>query len=605
MRFELPSLHKFRPRYFQGGPGAAHLALQYDLAALVRPARVVFSGFGDGQAFFTWCQAATEQGYESECLVFPREPEGADDDEAWRLGREHGFELYGAMARFAVEASAGAAGAPDGIDVLVIEDCDAGAEVAAQLRAFAPKLSPGALVLVQGIGLERETPAPRDAWEEWSGDRWHTALADGTGLGLTVTAGDSPAAGLVEKLFGTPGRLKETAGLYRLITARLTAEAEAEAVQRRMAALEARQLWLDSILEDRWKAQQVMDHQAAALARLQERFADLEQDRGKAQDVIEEQQRQFEALRRDRAKAQQVMDHQRDQISAMLAEAAHQQAGIDSLRQQLKQQKKMISAARKACGRKGRCFEPERVALPAWQKIPRELRRLGRKLGLVPAGPAATPPVPVAAVPARLDLSPERYERWIQEHEPSAAMLARQKETRFSERPRLSVVIPVHNPPREFLRELLRSLDLQTYPDWEVCLVDAGSDPATSDLLREWEAARGSLARLVRLDRNLGIAENTNRGLAIATGDYVTFADHDDLLAPFAFYEIAQAIKAHPGADILYSDEDRLRSGRAAAGAVFQAGVEPVAPALEHVSRPPDRLSCRVSPGDRLAPAGV
>ena len=60
------------------------------------------------------------------------------------------------------------------------------------------------------------------------------------------------------------------------------------------------------------------------------------------------------------------------------------------------------------------------------------------------------------------------------------------------------------------------------------------------------------------LPENLGVAENTNRALALASGDFIACIDHDDRLAPFALYEMAQAIARQPNGDIFYSDEDRM-----------------------------------------------
>ncbi len=57
---QLPSLRGFQPRFYTGGPTRAHLPLFCDLLAMTKPSRVVVVGFGDGQAFFTFCQAANE-----------------------------------------------------------------------------------------------------------------------------------------------------------------------------------------------------------------------------------------------------------------------------------------------------------------------------------------------------------------------------------------------------------------------------------------------------------------------------------------------------------------------------------------------------------------
>ena len=61
-----------------------------------------------------------------------------------------------------------------------------------------------------------------------------------------------------------------------------------------------------------------------------------------------------------------------------------------------------------------------------------------------------------------------------------------------------------------------------------------------------------------RVTENFGIAGNTNHALKMATGDFIACLDHDDVLAPFALYELARAAAEFPEADIFYSDEDRL-----------------------------------------------
>jgi hypothetical protein len=59
------------------------------------------------------------------------------------------------------------------------------------------------------------------------------------------------------------------------------------------------------------------------------------------------------------------------------------------------------------------------------------------------------------------------------------------------------------------------------------------------------------------LEKNLGISENTNGAARLACGDYIMLLDHDDTLAPEALYEFAAAV-ARTGADVLYSDEDKM-----------------------------------------------
>jgi glycosyltransferase involved in cell wall biosynthesis len=80
--------------------------------------------------------------------------------------------------------------------------------------------------------------------------------------------------------------------------------------------------------------------------------------------------------------------------------------------------------------------------------------------------------------------------------------------------------------------------------------------PETAKILKQWGEKDWRL-RIERLSANLGVSENSNRAFAMATGELLACVDHDDLLAPFALFEIARAAIRSPQADIFYSDEDR------------------------------------------------
>ena len=145
-----------------------------------------------------------------------------------------------------------------------------------------------------------------------------------------------------------------------------------------------------------------------------------------------------------------------------------------------------------------------------------------------------------------------------------------------------SILVPVYRTKPEYLRDLLQSLCLQTYPKWEVILADATEDDSVERIVQSFlsggagmEASAGGASspgtgdariRYVHLERNGGIAENTNQALALATGDYVGLLDHDDILAEDALYEMAVAIEAGERRgtrpQMLYSDEDKCNGGR-------------------------------------------
>ena len=112
---------------------------------------------------------------------------------------------------------------------------------------------------------------------------------------------------------------------------------------------------------------------------------------------------------------------------------------------------------------------------------------------------------------------------------------------------------PLYNTPLDFLEELLDSVVNQTYRNWELCCVDAGTAPGVGEMVRQ-RAAADPRIRYQKLTENEGIAGNTNHGFELATGDYIALLDHDDILHPCALWYTAQAI-VEQGADFVYTDE--------------------------------------------------
>ena len=119
--------------------------------------------------------------------------------------------------------------------------------------------------------------------------------------------------------------------------------------------------------------------------------------------------------------------------------------------------------------------------------------------------------------------------------------------------PLISIVVPLYNTPLDFLTELLDSVVNQTYRNWELCLVDAGQDEKVGRAVAARMAGEPRI-RYQKLDKNEGIAGNTNAGFALAKGEYIALLDHDDILHPSALWYVARAI-AEQGADFVYTDE--------------------------------------------------
>ena len=144
---------------------------------------------------------------------------------------------------------------------------------------------------------------------------------------------------------------------------------------------------------------------------------------------------------------------------------------------------------------------------------------------------------------------------------PDDAERERQKNTVFDRMVKVSVLTPLWNTPENFLREMIESVQAQTYQNWELCLAD-GSDDAhayVGEICREY-AAKDSRIVYKKLEKNGGIAENTNRCLEMATGEFVAPFDHDDLLHPCVLYEYVKVIN-EKDADYIYCDEATFKNG--------------------------------------------
>jgi O-antigen biosynthesis protein len=127
--------------------------------------------------------------------------------------------------------------------------------------------------------------------------------------------------------------------------------------------------------------------------------------------------------------------------------------------------------------------------------------------------------------------------------------------------PLISVVMPVYATKSQHeraLAEALRSVEAQTYENWELCICNDAStfQPAVS-ILDDYRS-HGARIRIVTLEANRGISAATNAALDVAKGEFVAFMDHDDLLAPNALYEVVKAINRCPIVDVVYTDQDKI-----------------------------------------------
>ncbi len=153
---------------------------------------------------------------------------------------------------------------------------------------------------------------------------------------------------------------------------------------------------------------------------------------------------------------------------------------------------------------------------------------------------------------------------------PSEEVRSRQESAVFEKMPLISILVPLYNTPEKFLRDMIESVLAQTYSNWQLCLAD-GSDPEHQSeviaIVKEYQKdaraladSKGSSCRIVyqKLEKNEGIAGNTNHCLELADGEYIGLFDHDDILHPEVLYWYVKAINEQD-ADYIYCDETTFK----------------------------------------------
>lgn len=123
-----------------------------------------------------------------------------------------------------------------------------------------------------------------------------------------------------------------------------------------------------------------------------------------------------------------------------------------------------------------------------------------------------------------------------------------------------SIIIPVYNTDPDYLRSCLNSVVMQSYENWELCIVDdASTNFDTKKVLHEFEKLIPSEKFNIHYRESNGhICEASNDAVKMASGDFLVLVDHDDLLHLDALYWIAKCIDKNHDVNLVYTDEDKL-----------------------------------------------
>ena len=124
----------------------------------------------------------------------------------------------------------------------------------------------------------------------------------------------------------------------------------------------------------------------------------------------------------------------------------------------------------------------------------------------------------------------------------------------------ISILVPVYNPPIDFLDECLNSVIGQRARNWELIVANDGSTkPEVREFLDGFAAVHAADSRVRILHKeNGGISSAINHALASATGDYIGMLDHDDALDPRCIEIFSERLAEGGEPDAIYSDEDKI-----------------------------------------------
>lgn len=128
--------------------------------------------------------------------------------------------------------------------------------------------------------------------------------------------------------------------------------------------------------------------------------------------------------------------------------------------------------------------------------------------------------------------------------------------------PKISIIIPAYNA-MTYLPETMANVLEQTYPDFEVIVVNDGS----TDQIEAWITKLSDRRVKFISQANLGLAGARNTGIQVSQGEYLAFLDADDLWEPTKLAKQVRVLDSHPEVGLVYTwvthiDEQGKSTGR-------------------------------------------
>lgn len=124
--------------------------------------------------------------------------------------------------------------------------------------------------------------------------------------------------------------------------------------------------------------------------------------------------------------------------------------------------------------------------------------------------------------------------------------------------PHFSIIMPLYNK-APYVRKAVESVVGQTYKDWELIIVDNGSNDGSGEIVTAFTDPR---IRIIRLEDNIGPGGARNYGVAKSLAPYICFLDADDWWEPTFLEEMAGLVERHPDAGIYGTSYYIVKNGK-------------------------------------------
>ena len=115
----------------------------------------------------------------------------------------------------------------------------------------------------------------------------------------------------------------------------------------------------------------------------------------------------------------------------------------------------------------------------------------------------------------------------------------------------VSIVMPAYNAAKT-IRDSIKSVQAQTFQDWELIVIDDGSKDCTADILREIASVDNRI-RFLQNEKNRGASYTRNRAVELAKGEWIAFLDSDDLWMPEKLEKQLMLLNKYPDMVICYT----------------------------------------------------